>query len=207
MKYLSVRPIVRALHRIHDGDCTHEHRTGTATSGLLENYFPLNKNFITTPEQIQIISNKKPDFTVEKLLDDDRFMPHVFVEIKSLINSNFENIMDQLELTILHAVDSSGLGLDGSFSVFVIAMKASKIAFLEYHSCVDILTNGNIPNYKGFVPLGYTIPAEVYFDVNYRASVEDYIHHFLKVTDLPRDPHILIELGVESTSKIQHPHI
>ncbi len=56
MKYLSVRTITKALHRIY-GDNTQEHVTGTPASGLLQNYFPINK-FITTPEQIQDISNK-----------------------------------------------------------------------------------------------------------------------------------------------------
>ena len=65
MKYLSLNTINTALHRIYEGNVTHEHRTGTATSGLIQHYFPVRK-FVTTPEQIQDGSNKRPDFTIEK---------------------------------------------------------------------------------------------------------------------------------------------
>lgn len=63
MKYLSVKTINTALHRIYEGDITHEHRTGTAASGLIQNYFPIER-YITTPEQIQEGSNKRPDFSI-----------------------------------------------------------------------------------------------------------------------------------------------
>lgn len=199
MKYLSVATITKALHRIYDGN-TNEHRTGTAASGLLQHYFKLDK-YITTPEQIQEGSKRRPDFTVEKLIDGE-FKPHLFVEIKSLVNSNFNDILDQLHDTILETVDSGG----DSFSVFVLAMKGAKIAFYEFHSYVDLLDEYGIPNYKGFVPLGYHIPAQEFFEINHDASLIDYLRHISKV-DVPYDIGVLKALGVESTSKIEHPHI
>jgi len=201
MKYLNIPTINRALHRITEGN-TNEHVTGTVTSGLLQSYFPISK-FITTSEQIQIISKKKPDFTVEKL-EGDNLIPHVYVEIKSLINSNFNNIMDQLEATILNAVYTQG----GSFSVFVIAMKGAKIAFFEYHTFAGLLVDYGINNYKGFIPLGYKFPVREFLEVNSDANpgLWDFLMHATKVP-VPNNIEQLKAIGVESTSNIEHPHI
>jgi len=46
--YTIIPSIMAALHRIINGNDTMEHRTSTATCGLLQNYYPLNKNFIFT---------------------------------------------------------------------------------------------------------------------------------------------------------------
>ena len=74
MKYLSVPTITRALHRIFQGN-TNEHRTSSATSGLLHNYFSKDK-YIITPEQIQY-SQRIPDYTIEKLKDGELVPPFV----------------------------------------------------------------------------------------------------------------------------------
>ena len=50
------------------------------------------------------------------------------MEIKSLINSNFGEILDQIHATIFCSVDNLP-----DCHTFVIAMKAGKIAFFEYH--------------------------------------------------------------------------
>lgn len=201
MKYLSIHTINKALHRIYEGN-TNEHRTGTAASGLLHHYFPIQK-YIVTPEQIQEGSNRKPDFTVEKYKNGE-LSPHLFVEIKSLINSNFNNILDQLYHTILETVDS--MGLEGDYAVYVIAMKGAKIAFFEFHSYTNLLDQYGIPNYRGFIPLGQNIPAQEYFSINKHNGLIDYLQHISKV-DIAHKPEILKALGVESTSNIEHPHI
>ena len=53
-------------------------------------------------------------------------MPLVFVEIKSLVESNFNGIMDKLYNTILHTVGSYKRGL----SMYVITNKTSEIYLL-----------------------------------------------------------------------------
>lgn len=151
MKYFNITTITRALHRIYEGN-TNEHRTSSATSGLLHNYFPIDK-FLITPEQTQIVSMRRPDYTIENLENGD-FTFHLSVVVKSLINSNFSLIMDQLHDTILHAVDYTG----GTFSVFVIAMKGSKIAFFQFCSYASLLDEYGITNNKGFIALNYRIP-------------------------------------------------
>jgi hypothetical protein len=156
MKYLysSVKTINVALHRIVDSDCTKEHRTSTATNSLLTNYFPLQK-YTVTPEQVQPISGKKPDYSIERLDNNDTLVSHAFVEVKSLINSNFNNIMDQLCDSILTSVDCAG----GNFSVYVIAMKGIHIAFFQFYSFIPLLDDYGIEHYKGFIPLNQLISA------------------------------------------------
>jgi hypothetical protein len=201
MKYLSVKPIVVALHRILDASNTKEHRTGTGTSGLLQNYFPIN-GFVTTPEQIQESSNKRPDFSVERL-ENDKLVPHVFVEVKSIVNSeNFDDILDQLETAVLETVDLSG----GKFTIFIFAMKGVKAAFLEYHTFQSLLDENGIVNYKGFIPLNYNIPEDKFFNINENSQPVDYFIYENR-TSVPTEPEQLRALGVESSSKIKHPYI
>ena len=177
-----------------------EHRTGTAANSLINKYFPLDQ-FTSTPEQIQDISRKRPDFSIERL-QGENLVPHAFVEIKSLVNSNFNNIMDQLYDTILNTVDIEG----GSFSVFVIAMKASKIAFFQFYSYSSMLDEYNITHYRGFIPLNQLIPAFEYMDINGTDNLIDYLKYLKKYPVLSNSGK-LSNLGVESTDKIPFPHI
>lgn len=201
MKYLSVKPIVISLHRILDINNSKEHWTSTSTSGLLQNYFDINK-FIITPEKVQEGSGKRPDYTIEKL-EDDELVHHLFAEVKSIASStNFDGILDQLDTAILQTVDSSCVNL----SAFIIVMKGIKIGFLEYHSYVSLLNEYNIPNYKGFIPLNYNILENEFLDINKNSQ---WIQHFIydNRTNIPTDPTYLKNLGVESSSKIEHPYI
>jgi|SRR5277367_3547408 len=205
--YSLIKPIKIAMDRVHEGN-TNEHRTGTVASGLLNNYFPKEK-YITTPEQTQL-SNKRPDFTVERV-EDDKLIPHLFVEVKSLINSNFNDILDQLSGTILETVDY--MGIENNLAVFVIAMKGTKIAFYEYHSYVCLLEEYDLPNYKGFIPLGLNMTYQQFCEINSEyiadnpnSAIAEFGRHIFKV-NVPSIKEKLIELKVESTSKLDHPHI
>jgi hypothetical protein len=200
MKYLSVKTIEVALNRIVMGDNTFEHRTGTAANSLVTHYFPLSK-FTCTPEQIQDLSNKKPDLSIE-LLCGENLVPHCFVELKSVIRSNFGDILDQLYDTILNTVDIQ----DGLFSTFVIAMKGTEIAFFQFYSYVSLLDEYNIVHYKGFIPLNQLISAYPYGDINDKHELIDYLKYISKYT-MATDSNKLSNLGVKSTHKIPFPHI
>jgi hypothetical protein len=200
MKYLSVKTIEVALNRIVMGDNTFEHRTGTAANSLVTHYFPLSK-FTCTPEQIQDLSNKKPDLSIERLCGEN-LVPHCFVELKSVIRSNFGDILDQLYDTILNTVDIQ----DGLFSTFVIAMKGTEIAFFQFYSYVSLLDEYNIVHYKGFIPLNQLISAYPYGDINDKHELIDYLKYISKYT-MATDSNKLSNLGVKSTHKIPFPHI
>lgn len=201
MPYIAVKSIYLSLKKITSGNNTMEHVTGRATNSLLHHYFPLSK-FTVTPEQIQNQSNKRPDFAVERV-DGDDFVPHLFVEIKSLVNSNFNDIMDQLYDTILGTIDVTG----GSFSVFVIAVKGSKVAFFQFYSYVSLLNEYGIDNYKGFIPLNQLLEIKQYMDINSNADIHEVLKYISKYANITTNKHKLLDLGVESTSKIPFPHI
>lgn len=201
---MAVKSINLSLKKIHLVGNTQEHYTSRATDGLLHHYFTLDK-FAITPEQIQVVSKKRPDYTVE-IIKNDEFKPYLYTEVKSLVNSNFNNIMDQLYDSILFAVDSSV----GDFSVYVIAMKGTKIAFFQFYSYISLLEEYGIPNYKGFVPLTQLISMENFVDINdYNKvdSISEMLKYVSKHTSIVTNKDLLIEKGVESTEKIPHPHI
>jgi hypothetical protein len=201
MKYLSMKTIKVALHRIANGDSTLEHRTGTGGNSLITHYFPLQK-YTCTPEQIQPFSRKRPDLTIERLDSNDKLVLHCFVELKSLVNSNFGNMLDQLYDTVLSSVDFAC----PNFSVYIIAMKGVKVAFFQFYSCIPLLDEYGIVHYKGFIPLNQLISFREFMDINHTSNLMDYLKYIKKYSMVTnRDK--LLELGVESTEIIPFPHI
>lgn len=133
---------------------------------------------------------------------DDDFIPYLFVEIKSLVNSNFEEIMDQLADSIAETVELCA----PDSCVYVIAMKASKIAFFEYSS-LDF-DNYSIPQYKGLIPLNYVASVSHYLNLNIESDPIDYVNYMSRIdSTIPTNPYELSRLGVENTNQIKHPHI
>ena len=204
MKYWDIHALNSSIARIRDGNITHEHRTGTAAFGLARFYFPV-ETFAITPEQTQVFTNKRPDLAVEKFTGD--FSPHCFIEVKSLINSNFDNILDQLFSTLFVAMDDYGSST-GNYSVFMIGIKGTKIAFYTYHSFSSLLDDYDISNYKGFIPLNYEIPRDQYLDFNNEFSlVEPSYDVYIRRLNFTTSSRILTELDAMHTKSIKHPHI
>jgi hypothetical protein len=203
MKYIysSVKTIKVAMDRVLDGTSTMEHRTGTVGTSLSTHYFTLDK-YTITPEQTQAFSNKRPDLSIERLDSNDNLVAHCFVEFKSLVNSNFNNMVDQLYDTILPAVDWGS----PTFSAFIIAIKGTQIAFFQFYSCIPLLDEYGIVHYKGFIPLNQLIPAYQYMDINDTHSLVDYLKYIKKYSMLTNSDE-LVKLGVKSTEKIPFPHI
>ena len=140
-------------------------------------------------------SNKRPDFWVERI-EHDNFVPHLFFELKSLVNKDFNEIMDQLYDTILATVDYKS----ESFSVFVIAMKETKIAFFQFYAYKCLLEEYGIQSYRGFIPLNQLIPAHEWMEINNSNSLIAYLKYIGKY-NMPTNQDELLRLGVEYTKR------
>lgn len=204
MKYFNVEGINRAISLIREGENTNEHVTSRATHAMLINYFKQEEGFFTTPEQIQVVSNKKPDYVVEKLISTyPYFVPHGFAEVKSLVNCNILNILDQLYDTVLYTMEFHG----GSFSCFMIAMKGTKIAFYTYHNFTSLLDEYGIPHYKGFIPLNYIIPINLYSRINSKADPQMYQDYVNSHSSFSSEADVLHAKGALKIEGLDHPHV
>lgn len=207
MKYFDVHGLNASIKRIREGNITHEHRTGTAALGLVRNYFDVDR-YAVTSEQIQEFSRKKPDFSIELFKPNfSIFVPHCFVEVKSLINSNFDNILEQLFSTLSVALEYNSF-LTEKYSFFMIGIKGTKIAFYVYHSFGPLLDDYGITNFKGFIPLNYIIPMEQMLSINSEFPLaEPAYYQYVRQLNFETNSRILSELGALKTRNIDHPHI
>lgn len=202
MKYFNVTTIVYALNRIVEGGVTHEHRTSSATSALLQNYFDVKK-FLITPEQIQEITRRIPDYCVEKVTDVKTAVVHLYVEVKSIVAiADYEEILTQVAQTVGAAME-----FNETTSVYVIILKATKIGFYIYHLRSE-LDELDVPNFLGMVPLNYKMSLSMLSDINYgEMSIHDHMRYLFSNPNIITNALDLQRLGVENTPNLTHPHI
>ena len=208
MKYFDVAGINRAISIIREGPITQEHITSRATLAMTRHYFKQENGWYIVPEQIQAGGKRRPDYVVEKFIDSDPdsdpyFLPHLFIEVKSLVNGNIGNILDQLAETITITLDDLG----GSLSCFVVAMKGTKIAFYTYHTFGSLLYENYIPDYKGYLPLNYDLDIHLWAKINSEGTPQMYQDYINSHGSFSTDADDLRAKGALSTKGIDHPHI
>ena len=91
--------------------------------------------------------------------------------------------MEQVCQTILNTVDISS----PSFSAFVIIMKATKIAFFHFYSYSDLLTEYNIVNFKGLIPLNQLMDLTSYIQINKLDNMEEALKYLNKYSSILTD--------------------
>ena len=208
MKYFSIERINRAVRAVREGSLTQEHVTSRVASELSRNYFG---KFTIVPEQIQMGTRKRPDFVIEKFFEkqsvDYWFIPHAFIEVKSLVGKNISDIVEQLHDTVLVAMDDWGYNT-GHYSAFMIAIKGTKIAFYTYHNLGSLLDDYGWFNYKGFIPLNLEIPKALFLKINEDHPLKEELYlRYVRKLDFETNHHTLTQKGVTGITNIPFPHI
>jgi hypothetical protein len=128
-----------------------EHHVGTWLGTLLKNVFA-GDPWAYTPEKIDVYTNKKPDFLIEKL-EDDNFSIHLVCEIKKHKGDRMEKALNQAVKDIQETIDEKGNITDSAFEVFVLVQRGMDIGFFEYHNDESNLDEENIDHFRGCVSL------------------------------------------------------
>lgn len=167
-----IRVVRKAIQRVHEESHPYEHSVSSIISALLQHYFPITKGWLITPEQRQM-GGKIPDFVIEGLdftnSEDPVFQTHIYVECKKEKGSSFLSILGQLSKQMIETADESH-----SMNLFAIAIRGTKITFLEYHNYRDHVVERGIPHFLGLIPLqleDYPGPQEMI-----RLKVESYFN-------------------------------
>lgn len=72
---------------------------------MINHYFKQANNWYVIPEQIQKGVLKRPYYLIKKYSElVSYFKPHAFAEVKSLVNSNIDNILDLLFDSVLFTI-------------------------------------------------------------------------------------------------------
>lgn len=129
------------------GSKTYEHRVGSWCCTMLSKVFS-SEEWIITPEKSDEFSNKRPDFTLEKLKDNNLHL-HAVVELKKLEGDRFEKILQQAS----HAITERIVEHEERTEIFVIAQRGWSIGFFEFLPYQTLLEERGIENFMGMVSL------------------------------------------------------
>jgi hypothetical protein len=210
MKYFSVEKINRAIRAIVESETTQEHVTSRAASELAQHYFD-KAIYTIVPEQIQRYTSKRPDYVIEKFYPHNTvnfwFIPHAFIEVKSLVGKNISHIVNQLHDTVFAAMDDWG-NFTGHYSCFMIGIKGTKIAFYTYHNLSSLLDEYGIFNYKGLIPLNLRIPSKLFLQMNKEHPLKEALYErYIRNINFDTNHDSLHQKGVTDISDIPFPHI
>jgi len=210
MKYLGVQNIVGLLNQLVLS--ANQNTSNDLKSGLLRNYFS-NGNFATRMLNNSASGLNTP-VTVLGKVEQEAITPHAFITNDGFIGQNtigssfgdiLKNIIESELLT--EYVDSMG----ENYTVYIIIIKGTYIAFFEYFSIASLLEANDIENYEGFIPLQKIFTYKEFLDINSNSTPGDYLQYLqdknaLNLSISTNVDH-LRSIGVEGNNLFQHPHI
>jgi len=152
MTYMSI-PIIRDAVNILDM-YHNESDVERAINLIFGHIFPQEEGWSNVPQYL-VPEIKRPDRLVEKYQEStgygnlrEKFLPHIFVELKSAKGDTLEKAVNQATSSMVQSVDNLG----GSFAIYMVIVKGKHIAFFEYHNDRSNLYEDTIQNNKGAIP-------------------------------------------------------
>lgn len=130
--YTNVEVIVKAIEVMsNETEGTTEDKVGRYMTGICSHYFPVAEGWTIVPES-RTPDKKIPDLVVERLTYN-KFVPHIYVELKSKVSSSsMPKAIKQLATAVFLQFGDGDVN-EG----FLVVVRGSKIAFLEYIAYFD----------------------------------------------------------------------
>lgn len=154
-KYSSEHILMVAEERISNSrltdDKVYEYNVGSWMCTMISRHF--GKDFLITPEMFNIQTNRKPDFTIEKLDQESANLTkfHAACEIKKHHGEHLEKALDQLVKAIRLICDETGIT-----EIFLIVQRGLEIGFFEFSPLLfEDLDEQKIDHFRGCVPLTF----------------------------------------------------
>ena len=151
--YLDI-PLIRDAISIVDTQ-HHEADVERVVNSILQKYFPQSEGWSLVPEFL-VPEGKRPDILVEKYnsagsvrTTRERFVPRIFLELKSGKGASLERAMEQATSSLVTITDRM---TDKDFSLFLAVVKGNHIGFFEYHNDRRNLYEDRTPQCLGAVP-------------------------------------------------------
>ena len=131
--YRDIKAIDKAIEvMLNETEGTTEDKVGRYMTAILSYYFPVTEDWTIVPES-RTPDKKIPDLVVERCTDDG-FAPHMYVELKSKVSSSSMPKAIQQLATAVFLQFGDGFLNEG----FLVVVRGSKIAFLEYIAYLDM---------------------------------------------------------------------
>ena len=131
--YYNIPSIMKAIQIMKDEvEGRTEDKVGRYMSSILICYFPITK-YAIVPES-RTPDRKIPDFVIEEFLENREFRSRIYVELKSKVGKSIPEAIEQLAASVFLRFGEYGPTYEG----YLIVVRGSKIAFLEYYAYFDL---------------------------------------------------------------------
>lgn len=154
--YTNSPSVLAACNRITQppGGIPYEHHVSTWAGTMLKKVFQ-SDNYTLSAEVIDATENKKPDYLIEKLDDQNKLVRYVYVELKKEGGQHFEKALYQATEYLQNTIEGTSETVK---ECFVVVQRGVKIGFFEYHARHEDLKH--ISNFHHCVSLTQVIDTE-----------------------------------------------